>query len=86
MKADVYLAQKLINALRKYQLMRDPQLNDPDASWKNLFANGQQKVLFNLTDKTEINLYLDSILSKLIFEGFEKNEMSFLKKFLKNMK
>src|SRR5689334_23701966 len=63
--------------------MRSPELGDPDFSWKNLFKNGQQKALFNLDDDIRINLYQDSILSKLIFQGFEENETLFLKKFLK---
>ena len=53
-----------------------------DINWINKFINSDS-ITFNLDSTTKIELYKDSILSRLIFEGFEVDEIAFLKKTLK---
>lgn len=83
MKPDIYIAQKIINLLNKYKLFREPHLKDNiDYKWQRLFSNNAQKYLHTLTDNLRIYLYKDSVLSKLIFEGFEKDEEMFINRHL----
>jgi FkbM family methyltransferase len=46
--------------------------------------NGKPFFEFTLDCGIKINLYKDSILSKEIFDGFEEQEITFMKKFLKS--
>lgn len=59
------------------------QIITPEQKWNSLFTQ-KNKIVSNLTDGVKINLYQDSILSQLIYEGFEKNEISFMEKNLKS--
>ncbi len=55
-----------------------------DRLWQSKFKDGNTFFVMQLQDNISINLYKNSLLSKLIFEGnFELNEINFLKKFLK---
>lgn len=51
-------------------------------SWNKLFY-GKDFFEFNLYDSVRINLFKDSILSRLIYDGFEKEETDYLFKILK---
>lgn len=55
-----------------------------DVLWQAKFNEGNSSFVMQLQDNISINLYKNSLLSKLIFEGdFELNEINFLKKILK---
>ena len=55
-----------------------------DILWESKFKDGNTSFIMQLQDNISINLYKNSLLSKLIFEGnFELNEIAFLKKILK---
>ena len=43
-----------------------------DHQWKNYFLN-DNKFIFKLRHNISIYLYNDSVLARLIYEGFEKN-------------
>ena len=49
--------------------------------WNEKFS-GQPKFIFQLEESLKIILYKDSVLSKLIYNGFEKDEIGFTKKVL----
>src|SRR5690606_19004116 len=53
-----------------------------DKSWNKLF-NGKEFFEFILNDDVKVNLYKDSILSRLIYDGFEKEETLYLSSILK---
>jgi FkbM family methyltransferase len=78
-KFDVYIVQRLINLLDKY--VRARRKNEP-SQWETLFNNGD-KFEHQLSDDLKINLYKNSVLSKLIFDGFEKNEEIFIQRIIK---
>ncbi len=48
-----------------------------DETWDNLFS-GMEFFEFQLNNDVKINLYKDSILSRLIYEGFEKEETDYV--------
>jgi FkbM family methyltransferase len=77
---------KIVSALKRiteiYINKRNQQLQKKEEKkWINLFK-GEDKVLHKLEEEIEIFLYKDSILSKLIYSGFEDNEIKFLIKYL----
>jgi len=51
--------------------------------WLGSF-HGKASMVFKLEEDLAINLYADSLLSKLIFEGFETDEIDFLNSYLVN--
>lgn len=53
-----------------------------DEIWQSLFK-ANDYLIHQLDEQIQIRLYKDSILAKLIFFGFEKAEIAFLKRFLK---
>ena len=54
-----------------------------DKQWKNYFLN-DNKFIFKLRHNISIYLYNDSVLARLIYEGFEKNEIDYIEKNLNN--
>ncbi|MBL4674837.1 MAG: FkbM family methyltransferase [Mucilaginibacter sp.] len=78
-KIDVYFVQKVINVLDKY--VRARRKNEP-SQWDALFI-GKDKYVHQLSEGLKMNLYKDSVISELIFEGFEKNEELFIQNLLK---
>ena len=54
-----------------------------DKQWKNYFLN-DNKFIFKLRHNISIYLYNDSVLARLIYEGFEKNEIDYIEKSLNN--
>jgi FkbM family methyltransferase len=58
------------------------RINNSISDWEMKF-NKQDYFDFEFNDKTKIRLYKDSVLSKLIYDGFETDEINFIKKELK---
>lgn len=83
-RIDLKIARLLIKYLNTYinkvNLSRSPITKEDQ--WNYLTAN-KKKILFKLDENLEIILHTDSILSRLIYLGFEQYEISFIKKFLK---
>ena len=52
-----------------------------EQQWLNNFK-GEKSFVDDIDEKTKIILYKDSVLSKSIFEGFEVDEIIFMKRFL----
>lgn len=68
-------SNKIINSI-------DRKLEQQEiAKWFNLFGKND-KIVFNLQE-INFNLYKDSILSKFIYDGFEKKEVDFMLNTLK---
>lgn len=53
-----------------------------DELWESLFIN-DNSFIYNLDDEIKIILYKDSILCKSIYFGYEEDEISFTRKYLK---
>jgi FkbM family methyltransferase len=81
MQADIYLVQKIINLLDKYKKLRQ-RSGSMESEWERSI-NDQSRLLFHLSATVKMYLYKDSILSKLIFDDFEKTEKLFIQRFLK---
>lgn len=67
---------KIITAFNK----RKNELNDKH--WNEKFIKNSL-IVFDINNNLRINLYKDSVLSRLIYEGFEKNELEFMSKVLR---
>lgn len=77
------IAGKISKIMRDFQKYQDDKIIvKNDESWNRLF-NNNGFFEFNLNNDVKINLYRDSILSRLIYEGFEKEEIDYLTKTLK---
>jgi FkbM family methyltransferase len=67
----------IISNIHKRELVKNNK-------WNANFTN-DNKFIFNLNNSVKINLYKDSVLSKLIYEGnFELDEISFVNNTLKD--
>jgi FkbM family methyltransferase len=77
---DIFIVQKLINFLNRYLLFRKKPVAG-DASYN--FPEGVEKIEYNVDNAFKINLYKDSVLSKMIYSGFEEKESSFIIKLIK---
>lgn len=76
------IAGKISNLMKRYRSYEDRKVKRvQDEFWNNLF-NNEKYFKYNLDKDIQINLYKDSILSRLIYEGFEKEETDFLQIFL----
>lgn len=80
MKWDIFLAKKIMNIFNKYISYRTASKFE---NWHNLFSENNNFIIHRLSNGTILKLYKDSILSKLIYEGFENKELLFIDKFLK---
>lgn len=77
------IADKISSLLRNYQKRQDEKLNqEANKEWNNLF-NGNDFFEYNLYGYAKINLYKDSVLSRLIWNKFEKEETDYMCKVLK---
>jgi FkbM family methyltransferase len=73
----------LIKVLRYFQEKQDIRLRLQNMKrYQNLF-NGNEFFEHNLGNGLKVNLYEDSVLSKIIYDGFEQEELNFIKKTLK---
>jgi FkbM family methyltransferase len=78
-----YTAGKISRIMRDFQKYQDDKIiKAANESWNNLF-NEKSFFEFNLEDDVKINLYKDSVLSRLIYEGFEQEETDYIIKTLK---
>jgi FkbM family methyltransferase len=78
-----YTAGKISRIMKVYQRQQDEKrIQAANESWDNLF-NEKGFFEFNLENDVKINLYKDSVLSRLIYEGFEREETDYLTKILK---
>ncbi|MEL1252649.1 FkbM family methyltransferase [Flavobacterium sp. DGU38] len=76
------IAGKISKVMRDFQKRQDEKkIIAADESWNKLFKSNNF-FEYNLNSKVKINLYKDSVLSRLIYEGFEKEETDFLEKTL----
>jgi FkbM family methyltransferase len=76
------LAGKISLLLRNFQKKQDEKLNEEaNKKWNDLF-NGKDFFEYNLYDYAKINLYKDSVLSRLIYNKFEKEEIDYMCKVL----
>ncbi len=83
MNLDLRIAYAIANRANNYikkQNIKKKKIEEDN--WNNLFGNNTSFV-GKLNDKLQINFYKDSILSNLIYTGFEQDEIIFLRKFLK---
>ncbi len=78
-----YTAGKISRIMRDFQKHQDNKIIlAANKSWNSLF-NEYGFFEFNLNNDVKINLYKDSVLSRLIYDGFEKEETEYLAKTLK---
>ena len=78
-----YIAGKISKIMRDFQKHQDDKIiKDVNESWSRLFKD-KEFFEFNLNEGLKINLYKDSVLSRLIYDGFEKEETDFMIKTLK---
>jgi FkbM family methyltransferase len=76
-------AGKISRIMRDFQKYQDDKIiMAANESWDRLF-NEAGFFEFNLNNDVKINLYKDSVLSRLIYDGFEKEETDYLTKTLK---
>jgi FkbM family methyltransferase len=80
---DLRIANYLIKKLNSYILVKDKKRKEEDhTKWAQRF-HSSDFIVHSLGEGLKINLYKDSVLSKLIFDGFELDEIEFLSDFLK---
>lgn len=80
------MISKIISKINKYSenyinKKKTEFKKQKDKLWDNKFLSSN-KFVFNLNDKIKINLYKDSVLSRLIYEGFEQEELNYIEKTL----
>ncbi len=72
------IAGKIINLMRDFQKHQDDKIiKAADESYNLLFGNNDF-FEYNLENYIKINLYKESILSRLIYNGFEKDETDYV--------
>ena len=86
MKNNISLDIKIINyvnrKLDEYAIKkREKEKVRTEKFWRNNFKSSDH-IIHQLDSDVKIKLYEDSILSKLIYEGFENSEIDFLNAFL----
>jgi FkbM family methyltransferase len=73
----------IIKLLRYFQEKQDVKLRFQHTNHYQSLFRGNSFFEHNLGDNFRINLYRDSVLSKIIYDGFEEEELNFIKKILK---
>jgi FkbM family methyltransferase len=83
MRIDIRIAYYFIYILKLYtaRYQKKVQLRN-DAKWKSYFKQ-DSKFQFKINENLVIHHYQDSLLSREIFDGFEEDELLFIKKFLR---
>jgi FkbM family methyltransferase len=72
------IAGKISKIMKGFQKREDDKINRVgNESWNKLF-NENGLFEFNLNNDVKINLYKDSVLSRLIYNGFEKEETDYV--------
>lgn len=78
-----YTAGKVSNIMISFQCKLDNKKNiAKNKSWNKLFSE-KNYFEFSLNKDVKINLYKDSVLSRLIYDGFEEEEIDYLTSTLK---
>lgn len=69
----------MLNQLTEKHLLKKKKKEEKnkDLIWSRKFGDNH-KVIFNISDNSKIYLYKDSGLSRLIYNGFEKDELDFV--------
>jgi FkbM family methyltransferase len=80
----IRVINRLIYSLNKVKekLQHQKALKELD-DWKSKFKD-REYVDHQITSNSKIRLYQDSVLSKLMYDGFENNELNYLRNKLKN--
>ncbi len=82
MRLDIKLAGYGIRVLNMYlENYRKKQEKNKQKKWNALFEK-DSKYKTKLNDNLSIYLFKESVLSKLIYEGFEESEIIFLRRYL----
>jgi FkbM family methyltransferase len=77
-----FLAYYFANKFSKYTRHVDAIIQEKEEKhWETMFGK-QDNFLFKIDNDLQINLYKDSMLSKMIYKGFEKEELEFVKSVL----
>ncbi|MEJ8842204.1 FkbM family methyltransferase [Lacibacter sp. H375] len=82
-EAGVYLSDVIINSLSAYKqnyLKRKEE--QASLKWLEKFSSNQLSFIHKLDDEVQIKLYKDSSYSRFLYEGLEKEEVLFVKRFL----
>ncbi len=80
---DLRVSNFLLRSLKNYKKKRQHNIQKKkDREWINLFGSNSS-LTHHLTDDIRIKLYRDSILSGMIYDGFEESEIGFLQKVLR---
>jgi FkbM family methyltransferase len=78
-----FTAGKLAKILKDFQKRQDNKREEKRKdAWTRRF-NGQEYFEFSLKNNVKINLYKDSVLSEIIYDGFEEEEIYFITSTLK---
>lgn len=84
MKIDLKLAKAIKTIAEMYIHFRIKRIDQrKEVLWNNLFISNN-KFKFHLNENLFIFLYKDSLLAKNIYNGFEENEILFLRRYLKD--
>jgi FkbM family methyltransferase len=79
---DIRILNFIFSRLNKYVIWKEKKKRRKlEISWLNLFQK-KDYIVHQLADDLKIMLYRDSVLSKLIYRGFETIEIDFLNDFL----
>jgi|SRR5579862_8365568 len=76
---DVKILKYISSKFEGYIQFREKQIEDK--KWKDLFKN-EERVIIEIYPGIKFFLYKDNILSKLIYNGFEEDEISFIHSYL----
>jgi len=83
MRVDIKLARYVIHALEKYIKSYKKKLERKKIDEWNALFEEDAKFKANLNEGLFIYHFQDSILSRLIYNGFEENELLFVRRYLK---
>jgi FkbM family methyltransferase len=75
-------ASFIIKLMRWFQEKQDKKIRTRKGKVYNSLFQDKNSFVYDLTTKLKINLYSDSVLSKIIYDGFEEEELSFVKEVL----
>ena len=82
MRIDFKIADFIIKWLEEYKYQINKlSVNKKLKEWQSLFRN-DDKIISRLNDSLQIFHFKDSVLSQLIYNGFEESELLFLRRFL----
>jgi FkbM family methyltransferase len=74
----------IIKVMRYFQEKQDAKLRFKNTKYYQSLYKNNLFFEHNLGKDLKMNLYKDSVLSKIIYDGFEQEELNFVKNILKN--